>query len=116
MGLVRNNPETFENAVASLVDVTSILFAYQIGVYGFGMAFGVLYACFDAFLVIWMRKPITRFARAINPFRFVGRHPGERKEDVSDPSEATADAQLPGRSPTLTDLSPDQNDVTHATS
>ncbi|MDG7016344.1 MAG: hypothetical protein JRM82_03110, partial [Nitrososphaerota archaeon] len=33
--------------------------------------FGVLDAGFDAFIVIWMRKPISRFARAINPFRLV---------------------------------------------
>ncbi|MDG6900005.1 MAG: hypothetical protein JRM85_07450 [Nitrososphaerota archaeon] len=87
MGLVRDNPETFENAVASLVDFTSILFAYQIGVYGFGIAFGMLYACFDAFIVIWMRKPISRFARSINPFRFRAKAPdavsGQGQTDAS---------------------------------
>lgn len=67
---LKDNPETFENAVATLVDVASILFAYQIGVYGFGIGFGFLYAGFDAFIVIWMRKPISRFARSISPFRF----------------------------------------------
>ena len=71
VGLRASDPEVFENAVASLVDVASILFAYQIGAYGFGLGFGVLYAGFDAFIVIWMRKPISRFARAINPFRLV---------------------------------------------
>ena len=65
----RNDPEVFENAVASLVDMASILFAYQIGVYGFGIGIGVLYACFDAFIVIWMRKPISSFARSISPYR-----------------------------------------------
>lgn len=66
----KNDPEVFENTVASIVDMASILFAYQIGVYGFGMGLGVVYACFDAFLVIWMRKPISRFARSVSPFRF----------------------------------------------
>jgi hypothetical protein len=65
----KDSPEVFENAVASLVDMSSILFAYQIGVNGFGMGIGILYACFDAFIVIWMRKPIARFARWISPFR-----------------------------------------------
>ena len=90
MGLVRDNPETFENAVASLVDVTSILFAYQIGVYGFGIAFGMLYACFDAFIVIWMRKPISRFARSISPFRF--RAKAADAMSGQDPGEAGAGA------------------------
>lgn len=69
MVLRTSDPEIFENTVASLVDMASILFAYQIGVYGFGLGFGVLYAGFDAFIVIWMRKPISRLARSINPFR-----------------------------------------------
>ena len=65
----RKDPEVFDNAVASLVDVTSILFAYQIGVAGYGIGAGMLYAMFDAFIVIWMRKPISRLARSISPFR-----------------------------------------------
>ena len=69
MGFDRNSPEVFENAVASLVDMASILFAYQLGMNGFGIGMGVLYAMFDAFIVIWMRKPIARFARWISPYR-----------------------------------------------
>ena len=59
----------FDNAIASIVDMTSILLAYQIGMSGFGIGVGVLYAMFDAFIVIWMRKPISRFARTISPYR-----------------------------------------------
>ena len=65
----RDDPEVFENAVASLVDMASILVAYQIGVSKFGIGVGMLYAMFDAFIVIWMRKPISRFAKSISPFR-----------------------------------------------
>lgn len=79
-----NNPEVFENAVASLVDMASILFAYQIGVNGFGMGVGVLYAGFDAFVVIWMRKPIARFARSINPYRL------RKTRSAAAPAEARA--------------------------
>jgi hypothetical protein len=61
--------EIFENTVASLIDLTSILFAYQLGVANFGLWAGILYAIFDAFIVVWMRKPISRFVRWISPFR-----------------------------------------------
>ena len=70
VGINRNDPEIFENAIASIVDMTSILFAYNIGMSGFGLGVGVIYAMFDAFIVIWMRKPISRFAKSINPYRF----------------------------------------------
>ena len=85
-----SDPEVFENAVASLVDVASILFAYQIGAYGFGLGFGMMYAGFDAFIVIWMRKPISRFARAISPFRLAkGRAEDPMTMRESDPKADT---------------------------
>lgn len=71
--------EFFENTVATLVDMTSILIAYQIGVSKFGLTVGIGYGFFDAFMVVWMRKPITHFVRRINPFR---RPAGIRKEEV----------------------------------
>lgn len=64
--------DVFENAVASLVDLTSIMIAYQIGAYNFGLGSGLAYGCFDAFMVVWMRKPISRFARWVNPLRSRG--------------------------------------------
>jgi hypothetical protein len=66
---VGDRSDVFENAVASLVDLTSIMVAYQIGAYNFGLGSGLAYGCFDAFLVVWMRKPISRFARWVNPLR-----------------------------------------------
>ncbi len=91
MKLDKNSPEVFENTIASFVDMASILFAYQIGVYGFGAGAGVLYACFDAFIVVWMRRPISRFVRSISPYRLakdkkeagspLGERPGQERED-----------------------------------
>ena len=71
--------DLFENTVASVVDVTSILVAYQIGVSNYGLGTGLLYGFFDAFIVVWMRKPIARFARGSNPLRrsWLGRADGD---------------------------------------
>jgi hypothetical protein len=69
---VGEESDLFENAVASLVDLTSIMIAYQIGAYNFGLGSGLVYGCFDAFIVVWMRKPISRFARWVNPLRAAG--------------------------------------------
>jgi len=55
-----SNHELFENAVASVVDVASIMVAYTIGVQQSNFLLGVGYALFDALLVVWMRKPISR--------------------------------------------------------
>lgn len=55
--------ELAENAVATIVDFASILFAYNLGVYQFGITFGLAYAAFDAYIVIWLRKPLTRATR-----------------------------------------------------
>ncbi|MDG6921426.1 MAG: hypothetical protein JRN59_07850, partial [Nitrososphaerota archaeon] len=65
---------------------------------GLESAFGMLYACFDAFIVIWMRKPISRFARSISPFRFRAKAP----DAVSgqEPGGASADggaSPVPGQ-------------------
>jgi len=61
--------ELFENTVASLIDMTSILIAYQLGVSNSGLWAGIAYWIFDAFIVVCMRKPISRFVRWLNPFR-----------------------------------------------
>jgi hypothetical protein len=65
----RIGADTFENTIATLIDVTSILFAYQIGIARFSVEYGFAYAAFDAFIVVWMRKPIARLARFANPFK-----------------------------------------------
>jgi hypothetical protein len=65
--------ELAENAVATIVDFASILFAYNLGVYQFGISFGLAYAAFDAYIVIWLRKPLTRVTRRfLNLFRRSG--------------------------------------------
>lgn len=61
--MVWPSQELAENAVATIVDFASILFAYSLGVYQFGIAFGLAYAAFDAYIVIWLRKPLVRATR-----------------------------------------------------
>ncbi len=62
---LRSSKETHENLVASFVDIGSIFVAYTIGIHQFGIEFGLAYAIFDAWLVIWMRKPITRLVKRV---------------------------------------------------
>ncbi len=63
--MIRFKPSTeiFENAVASVVDFGSIFLAYEIGSYRFSLETGLLYGIFDAFIVVWMRKPIYKTIR-----------------------------------------------------
>jgi hypothetical protein len=42
------------------VDVTSVMVAYTIGITQANIFLGVGYAIFDAIIVVWMRKPLTR--------------------------------------------------------
>ena len=63
--VIRSSKETHENVVASFVDIGSIFAAYTIGIHQLGLEFGLAYALFDAWLVVWMRKPITRFVKRI---------------------------------------------------
>jgi hypothetical protein len=71
--------EVFENTVATLIDITSVLVAYQIGVNKFSFEMGVLYSIFDAVIVVWMRKPISRLVRWMNPFRISDERKAEKK-------------------------------------
>ncbi|MEM0287412.1 MAG: hypothetical protein QXG05_04465 [Nitrososphaerota archaeon] len=59
----RYRVDVYENAVASVVDVTSIFIAYTIGVNQMG--FGIAYALFDAWMVVWMRKRIFSLVKKI---------------------------------------------------
>jgi hypothetical protein len=45
------------------VDVTSVMVAYTIGITQANILLGIGYALFDAIIVVWMRKPITRLVR-----------------------------------------------------
>lgn len=63
--MIRASKDVHENLVASIVDVGSIFIAYSIGIHQLGLEFGFAYAIFDAWIVIWMRKPITRMIKRI---------------------------------------------------
>jgi hypothetical protein len=52
--------ETFENVVATFVDLASIMVAYTIGMNQSSFLLGLAYGAFDAFIVVWMRKPMTK--------------------------------------------------------
>lgn len=54
-----NNHEILENAVASVVDITSVMIAYTIGIQQSSILLGLAYGVFDAIIVVWMRKPLT---------------------------------------------------------
>ena len=51
--------------VASVVDVTSVMIAYTIGISQSNYLLGFGYAIFDAIIVVWMRKPLARLVRRI---------------------------------------------------
>jgi len=60
---VNTNHEAFENVVATFVDVASIMVAYIVGIHQINFVVGLAYAVFDAIIVVWMRKPLTRLVR-----------------------------------------------------
>jgi hypothetical protein len=57
--------EVFDNTVASVVDVTSIMVAYTIGITQSSIFLGLAYGVFDAIIVVWMRKPISKVIRRV---------------------------------------------------
>jgi hypothetical protein len=69
MGTRARRPEFFEKSVASIIDVASVLVAYNIGMDRLGMAYGFIYAGMDAFIVVWLSRPITGIVRRLNPMR-----------------------------------------------
>ena len=60
-----SSQELAENSVATLIDFASILVAYNLGVLQLGIAVGLAYAVFDAYVVIWMRRRITGLVRRL---------------------------------------------------
>ena len=58
-----SNHEIFENTVATLVDIASIMVAYTVGIHQANFFLGLAYAFFDALIVVWMRKPLSRLIR-----------------------------------------------------
>jgi len=61
--------EAFENTVATFVDVASIMVAYTVGIHQFNFLVGMAYAFFDALVVVWMRKPLSRLVRNVLAIR-----------------------------------------------
>jgi len=51
--------------VASVVDVTSVMVAYTIGITQSSILLGLAYGIFDAIIVVWMRKPLSRLVRRV---------------------------------------------------
>ncbi len=51
--------------VASAVDVASVMVAYTIGLTQSSMFLGLAYGVFDAIIVVWMRKPLSRLIRSL---------------------------------------------------
>jgi len=64
-----NNHEVFENVVATVVDVASIMVAYVVGIHQVNFLVGIAYAFFDAVLVVWMRKPLSRLVSNVLAIR-----------------------------------------------
>jgi hypothetical protein len=60
-----SSQELAENSVATFIDFASILVAYNLGVLQLGVAVGLAYAVFDAYIVIWMRRRITGLVRRL---------------------------------------------------
>ncbi|TMP96419.1 MAG: hypothetical protein E6K99_10085 [Thaumarchaeota archaeon] len=83
-----SSQELAENSVATLIDFASVLVAYNLGVLQLGVAVGLAYAVFDAYVVIWMRRRITGLVRRL--VRILLRRPaaisttsnGNRKEMI----------------------------------
>ena len=75
--MISNNHEVFENMVATIVDVTSIMVAYTIGITQSSILLGLAYACFDALLVVWMRKPISRLVARVARVGVGRSHPSD---------------------------------------
>jgi len=71
---MRARGDTYENVIATFVDVGSIMVAYTLGFRQMSIELGVLYALFDAWIVIWMRKPIASAIGKIFTFREKSRY------------------------------------------
>ncbi len=68
--------------VASVIDISSIMIAYTIGVTQSSFLLGLAYGLFDAFLVVWLRKPISGLVRrAVN---FTAKRPLPRDVYLAD--------------------------------
>lgn len=60
--------DTGENLVATIVDITSIMVAYRLGMDQYGIVSALAYATFDAYIVIWQRKRLTKWVHKLITF------------------------------------------------
>ena len=77
MGMRSRNLDLFEKSLAGMIDVASVLVAYNIGMTRLGLVYGVIYAGMDAFVVVWLSRPITGIVRRLNPARRARREDGD---------------------------------------
>ncbi len=97
MGMRGRNLDLFEKSLAGMIDVASVLVAYNIGMARLGLAYGVVYAGMDAFVVVWLSRPITGVVRRLNPARRARREDGEAMDRCpSDTPKTIAATSLPG--------------------
>ena len=84
-----SSQELAENSVATFIDFASILVAYNLGVLQLGVAVGLAYAVFDAYIVIWMRRRITGVVRRLvrlllyRPAAISSTSNGKKKKEMS---------------------------------
>ena len=77
-----NSRDTFENVIATVVDIASIMVAYAIGIHQSNFILGLFYGMFDALVVVWMRKPLAKAMKSA--FKLRDAHPWKRDVYVSD--------------------------------
>ena len=84
-----SSQELAENSVATFIDFASILVAYNLRVLQLGVAVGLAYAVFDAYIVIWMRRRITGLVRRLvrlllqRPAAISTTSSGKKKKEMS---------------------------------
>ena len=71
--------QTTDNIVATVVDVASIICAYRLGLAQLGIAAGLGYGLFDAWLVVWQRERIAGALRFLTSR--VRSYPAFRRRD-----------------------------------
>jgi hypothetical protein len=71
---MRARGDTYENVIATLIDFGSIMVAYTLGFRQMNIELGIAYALFDAWMVVWMRKPIAAGISKILSFRDKSRY------------------------------------------
>ena len=64
------------------MDVASIMIAYTIGITQSSILLGLAYGIFDAIIVVWMRKPISKAIRKVIRISSGKRHEENYAPDI----------------------------------